>query len=222
MRASLWTLKAMLVVVMMTAVSASAAVPQTIVFEGALTSAVGGPVVDGTYDLTFKMYVAETSNVAFWNETAKISVKSGRISHVLGSVTKLSAATVAAASEVWLGVSVGLDPELPRRRLQSVPFALVAAQAQTALGLSCTGCVSSKAIKWTGDLDLAGNSVKVQQLIAKSINAQQVAAQAFIGDGSQLTGIKVPSGKCPADQVVTGIDASGGLICKASGVSGGA
>ena len=198
---------------------AEAAAPQTMVFEAAMTSAAGTPVVDGTYDLTFKLYVAQTSNVAFWTETAKVAVKGGRASHVLGSVSKLSGATFAAASEVWLGVSIGLDPELPRRQLQSVPFAMV---AQTANGLSCTGCVASTSIKWTGDLDLQGNSIKVQNVTAKGINAQQVAAQAFIGDGSLLTGIKIPSGKCPSGQMVTGIDASGNLICAQAAVSGGA
>ncbi len=202
---------------------ASAGAPQTLLFEGALAAATGGPVVDGKYNMTFKLYASQNAQVAFWTEQASLQVTSGRVSYALGSTTPVNATAMAGASQVWLGVAIGLDPELPRRQLHSVAYALHAKQADIALGLACTGCVKASSLKWDSDLDLSGNSLKAKQVTASTVNAQQIVAQQYVGDGSKLTGIKIPSGSCPSGQYVTGIDQSGNLICKeAQGTTGGA
>ncbi len=201
---------------------AFAGAPSTLLYEGILTTATGGAAPAGAYDVTFSLYASETAQVAFYTETAKVTVASGRLTHTLGGKAPLNVAALGAASEVWVGVTVGVNPEQTRRKLHSVAYALHAQQAQTALGLSCTGCVKASSVKWDSDLDLAGNSIKAQQITAKSLTAQQVVAQEFVGDGSKLTGIKIPSGTCPSGQYVTGIDQSGNLICKSAGATGGA
>ena len=86
--------------------------------------------------------------------------------------------------------------------------------ATSALDLQCTGCVSVAELNIDGDLDLGGNALKAKSVAAGTVQATQVTASSFVGDGSQLTGIVVPAGSCKGkDEVVTGIKADGSLIC---------
>jgi subtilisin-like proprotein convertase family protein len=81
--------------------------------------------------------------------------------------------------------------------------------ALKALDLQCTGCVSVAEISWDGDVDL-----KDKKLTTGGItSAGGIAAKEFVGDGSKLTGISQPQGKCPAGKAVTGISPDGQLTC---------
>ena len=81
--------------------------------------------------------------------------------------------------------------------------------ADIAIDLQCTGCVSVTELKIDQDLDLGGNALK-----AKAVSASTMSATTFQGDGSKLTGIKIPSGTCKvAGEVVKGINPDGTLQC---------
>jgi len=81
--------------------------------------------------------------------------------------------------------------------------------ANSALDVQCTGCVSVAEMKFDQDVDLGGNALK-----AKAISATSVSAASFLGDGSKLSGIKIPSGECKvAGEVVKGINPDGTLKC---------
>ena len=89
--------------------------------------------------------------------------------------------------------------------------------ANSALDLSCTGCVSVAELKIDGDLDLGGNALKAKAVSAASVSATTVTASTLLGDGSKLTGIKIPSGQCKIKgEVVKGINADGTLLCTAA------
>ncbi len=174
---------------------AHAAVPQTVHLEGTLLSNGGGPVADGNYTVTFSLYAAKTAGSAMWQEgPVAIAVKNGQWAYALGTKKPIAAAAISAAKELWFGVKVGNDPELPRSRMHSGFYAQAAA---TAWGVSCTGCIATSALK-PGPLNLKG---------------QTITAKEFIGDGSKLTGIKIPSGTCGAGLLAKGIDSNGKLIC---------
>ena len=80
--------------------------------------------------------------------------------------------------------------------------------------LACTGCVSVKELKFDGDVDLGGNSLKAKNAtLTGTVSAGTVVATAFIGDGSQLTGIQSVKGSCKAGELVSGIAADGSLKC---------
>ena len=120
---------------------ASASVPTSTTLEGVLASAGGAPAADGDYDLTFGLYDAATNGNTVWTEgPVKVKVTSGRFTYAVGSSKALDAATIAAAPSLFLGVKVGADPELPRQAVRSVFFALA---AQTANGVTCTGCIGA-------------------------------------------------------------------------------
>ena len=81
--------------------------------------------------------------------------------------------------------------------------------ANLAADLQCSGCVSVGELKIDKDLDLGGNALK-----AKAVSATTVTATMFQGDGSKLTGIKIPSGDCKVNgEVVKGINPDGSLKC---------
>ncbi len=126
---------------------ASAAVPTTIGIEGVVTSAGGGAAADGAYGVAFALYPQASGGTAVWSETGgQITVKSGSFTYALGAKAPLSAATLAAASDLYLGMSVGSDPELPRVPLRSDAYALVADTALKANGLECSGCIKAGAL----------------------------------------------------------------------------
>ena len=207
------------------AAPAFAKVPTTLLFEGALKNKAGGPAADGKYSLTFSMYGSQTAQSAFWTEKdVSVTVSGGHFVWTLGAKAAISTVALGSAPEVWLGVAVGADPELSRQQIHSHAFALRAQVATVAEGLSCTGCVNSTAIKWIGNLDLSGHGLQVDAISAKSVSAASIAAGVYLGDGSKLSGIKQPSGACPAGQVMIGINVDATLKCEAlqAGVEGGA
>lgn len=217
-KTSIRTLRALaLVAAVMLCLSAGqalAASPKTMLIEGYVHTG-AGPAPDGEYELTFSLYGAQAAATPFWQEQAvKVQVKAGHFAYAIGSGKAIDAALLGNAAEVWVGLQVGQDPELPRSMVHATAFALRAAVADVAVGLSCTGCVSAASLKWDADIDLAGQSIKATQVTAKTINASSVVAQEFIGDGSKLSGIALPSGSCPNGQAVTGINADGSLACK--------
>ena len=230
---------------------ADAAAPTTVQVEGALHSAGGGPVADGNYDVTFAIYGAKSGGAAAWTEgPISVATSGGRFAVALGTKTKLDPAKLAALPGQWLGVKVGSDPELARSPMHSAAFALVAGNVAcvgcvkgTAMGfnyagsatkggaadkakdLECTGCVSVKEMKFDGSVDLGGNGLSAGKVtVSGDVQAQGiVAASKFVGDGSQLSGIKVPSGSCNVGDVMTGIDKNGKPTCakdKAGGAVG--
>ncbi|MBM4345290.1 MAG: proprotein convertase P-domain-containing protein [Deltaproteobacteria bacterium] len=118
---------------------AAQAVPLTLGVDGALGTAGGGPGADGDYLIAFAIYDSEKGTTPAWKEGPfKVTVAKGFFAASLGQQTPLSAQTLAALPQAWLGVTVGTDPELPRKQLLSVPFSLRAAVAE---GLDCSGCV---------------------------------------------------------------------------------
>jgi cysteine-rich repeat protein len=198
---------------------AAAAVPTTLLFEGVLLGAGGGPVSDGPYKLSFALYDVDKGGTALWSEgPSDVAVSAGAFAAVLGATSALDASKL--DGKRFLGVTVAGEPELPRVALHSSAFA---ARAAVADGLSCTGCVSIAALKFDGDLDLGGNSVKAKNITATGdVVAKTVTAATFVGDGSKLTGIALPTGSCKTGTFVTGIAPDGKLLCAAGGGAAGA
>ena len=222
---------------------AFAAAPATVILEGMLTSSGGGAAADGVYNVTFRIYDKDTGGTELWAETTKIESKGGQFHHALGSVKAIDAKMLVAKGGMYIGMKVESDAEMPRAPLHSALFAryaeaagdvvcagcigkdhiangaIAAAKlgatyaasdtaggpATKAMDLSCTGCVTVAHMKFDKDVDLGKVGLKTSGTIA---------ATAFIGDGSQLTGIKTPTGSCTtAGEVMKGIDKDGKPVC---------
>ena len=117
-------------VLVLAAMVVSAAVPQTMSYQGVLRDAAGNPVADGSYQFTFRLYNVASGGSALWTETQTLAVADGILNATLGAVTPLS---LAFDAQYWLGISVSGGAELtPRVQLTSAPYALRAGTVEIA------------------------------------------------------------------------------------------
>ncbi len=169
-----WLLRLWLVTLLaLAAGSATAEVPLLVNYQGALTDLQGVPL-EGTYDITFKIYTAQGAPYSAWTEIHQNVVVSGGIFNViLGEIAPLTY-TVFRFPERWLGITVGSNPEIaPRTRITAVPYAYHGMVADSALAIDWVNIRSMPAgfadgvddVGGTGDnhsLDAAdGNPVDV-------------------------------------------------------------
>lgn len=103
--------------------------PELIDYQGKLTDAQGTPL-DGIYALTFSIYASHSTPTALWTETHSTVTVSDGLFHVLLGSELLMPEDLFHNPNRYLGIQVGSDPEmLPRSRLASVPYAMVATSA---------------------------------------------------------------------------------------------
>lgn len=191
---------------------ATPAFAQVVQVHGRLASTGGGAAPDGHYLATFALYEVEKAGTPFWSEpNQQLKVSGGTFHYALGSAKQISPALLASKKAVFVGLKLGLDPEMPRVRVRATAFALV---AETARGLACTGCVSVKSLKADGDLNLNGFAITASKVTAQQAVVSKLLVNSITGDGSGLTNINMPNGDCPAGQAVIGIAADGKLKCK--------
>jgi hypothetical protein len=107
--------------------STAHAVPSTMTQQGLLLDQNNNPV-SGSQTFTFTIYSSASGGASdvLWTEQQTITLESGYFSTQLGSVTPIPT-TVFGGGTVYLGITVGTDPEMtPREPMTSVPYALVA------------------------------------------------------------------------------------------------
>lgn len=117
----------------MIVVQDAVATTQVLQYQGRLLDAVSGqPKPDGAYAFSFRIYNIATGGAPLWTETKSITVNKGLFSTLLGDTTALDPALFN-GQELYLGVTVGTDPETaPRQRLAHVAYAFRAETAATA------------------------------------------------------------------------------------------
>ncbi len=108
------------------------AVPGRLTHQGALTDSLG-VALDGTYNLTFRLYDAATGGAAVWTETVSAQVVEGSYSVQLGQSTPV--ADVLGGGTLYLSIAVDGGAELePRVPVNSVPYAVRAGVAEALAG----------------------------------------------------------------------------------------
>jgi subtilisin-like proprotein convertase family protein len=117
------------------------AVPPTLAVQAVIQSGGGGPAADGVYDMTFALYKDAKTGPALWQEgPLPVAAKGGVATHTLGSVKPLDP-KLGAEAQLFVGVTIDPDPELPRKPLHSVLYAF---RSSVAEGLQCSGCVTAQ------------------------------------------------------------------------------
>ncbi len=113
---------------------ATAAVPQMINYQGRLTDSTGKPVADGPYLLKFKMYGTAAGDDSLWSSGFQtVQVSSGLFDYRLGLSVPLPDDLFATDTNRYLGITVGVDPEVTARtKLVSVAYAYHALRTDTA------------------------------------------------------------------------------------------
>ena len=212
---------------------AVAAVPATIAAVGTITSSTTGPAPDGDYALSFALYGQAVGGATAWKEgPVVVTIKGGQFTVNLGAVVPVPQQALATLPQAWLGVTVGADPELPRKALGATPFSLRTAMSE---GLDCSGCVVAAHL----DPKLLAGFAKATDLadytkaasLAKVAgsgdykdlaNAPKLADVAGTGQYGDLAGLPVLpklGTACGTGLVVKGLKADGSLDCADGGVS---
>jgi hypothetical protein len=114
---------------------AFAGAPRLVNYQGTVADA-GGPL-DGPYNITFTLYPDSLSSTTLWNELhVAVPVDDGLFNVILGRYTAIPD-SLFERDELWIGITIGNDPEIdPRMRLTSVPWAIRAAVADSAIATS--------------------------------------------------------------------------------------
>jgi len=110
--------------ILLVALSLSAApIENVLSFQGKIVE--GGAPVDGTRNITFRIYDVATGGVHLWQEThSGVPVVGGLFNVELGSVTAFPSA-VNFSEQYWVGVSVGGGAEVsPRYKLTSSAYSM--------------------------------------------------------------------------------------------------
>lgn len=125
-----------------------AAVPHLVRFQGKITDKAGAPLT-GSYNVTFRLYNAETGGLLKWSETQTgIPVNNGIFTVLLGNVTSLN---LPFDEAYWLSIEVNSDGEMaPRQSITTVGYAIHAETAENFLGGSAGLVPQNAIILWTG------------------------------------------------------------------------
>ena len=159
-----------------------AQVPQTMSYQGVLTSAKGTLVPDGKYTITFKLYTAAEGGTALWSESQTIVVKNGLFNVALGSANALD---VPFDKPYWLAITIGESSEVSQRmQLTSSAYSLHARSvADNAITRSkiAEGQVVKSINSITDDVTFAaGENVTITQegnLLIISANLDQLSIE---------------------------------------------
>lgn len=169
--------------------------PGTLPVQGVLRTTAGGPVADGGYTLTVRLYDQVDAASPIWKQVvSSVAVSGGLFTFDIGAdpLLPLPPALTASGASLWFGIQVGNDNELPRTAIGWIPRAFWANVAASAQALSCSGCISAEQI--------AGGTITADKI------AFNFAASASAGGPatSALTASKADSATTAASALTAG------------------
>ncbi|HPV25359.1 MAG TPA: hypothetical protein PLJ65_14385, partial [Casimicrobium sp.] len=167
---------------------AHAQIPQTINYQGYLTTP-SGAAVNGNVAMTLKLYDAVVAGNELYAEThPSVTVANGIFNVQVGSVTPMGLNFTA---PYFLGVTVGTDPEMtPRRPLTAAPYAVTAENIAPGGNLyltnstATTGNIYKNGERFMHNTAFAGNNT----FLGLSAGAAAAASPTFgrnVGIGSE-------------------------------------
>jgi hypothetical protein len=223
-------LAALLLLMLSAALSLRAAPPQTIAYQGFLTSNTGVPV-NANMSMVFSLYNVANGGTALWSETQSVTVTNGVYTVVFGNITQI---TLPFDAQYYLGVKVGTDAEMtPRPPLTAVPYAFRAAKADTATsastvsgtiaGSQVTGAISGAQISGllsnaivpgsqiSGTITGATMQGATPWVAVAGTNQSALSNTAYIVSGSTLATIVLPASPAVGDVVKVSAPFAGGF-----------
>lgn len=97
-----------------------ASVPHLLNYQGRLTDSAGAPL-NGSYQITFRIYDAESGGNLLWEEAQSVVISQGVFAVLLGSVVNLN---LAFDIPYFLEIKVGSEVMSPRQRITSSGYAI--------------------------------------------------------------------------------------------------
>ncbi len=177
--------------------------------QGVLSDSSGNPV-NGTVSVEFNLYLNETGGSSLWDETVSINFDDGLFSVYLGENSTLDPSLFADNDGLWLGVTVGSDPEMDRVFLASSPYSAYAEHAGNVDASGIVGVVQSNQINLPaavvqGPQGCPGGSFAIGLDISGNLTCAAGPTGADFAFSDQT---------CTSGQVAVGIDATGSLLCE--------
>ena len=159
--------------------SAEAQVPERINYQGRLVR--GSNLVNGSVQIVFRMYDADTGGIVQYAETQTVAAVDGLYSTTIGGETGL--ADVLTNDRLYLEVEVDGTTLSPREQLVSVPFALMA-------GAVTNGAITGRMLAdyAVTSNKLAAHAVTAGALVDGAVTSRTIAptsvSSAHIADGA--------------------------------------
>lgn len=181
--------------------------PTLINYQGRLTDpSTGQAKADGSYDMVFRVYGAETAGSPLWTGTHTaangnpVTVSVGIFSVLLGSGSGNSlSSSLFSSPDRWIEVQISSEILSPRQRMGSVPYALQAEEAKDAAAL---GGLAASAFVGQGQ----ANSVSGPMLADGSVTSAKIA------DGTIVNADIAPNAAISPTKVVFYGDGSAGAL----------
>lgn len=155
-------------------------------YQGRLLDAVSGqPKPDGAYAFAFRIYTTAAGGAPLWTESKSINVNKGLFSTLLGDITPLDLA-VFNGQELYLGITVGTDPEAaPRQRIAHVAYAIYADNANKLNGSPASAFAVTN---HTHDGSAIASGVVAEAVIDPALTRDnEVMPLVLAGDGPRST-----------------------------------
>lgn len=128
-----------------------------------LDPATGVPKPDGAYNMQFKLYTAATGGSPVWTETKSVQVSRGLFITLLGDTTAFNTA-IFNGQALWLGVTVGADPEAtPRQRVAPTAYSMYAGTAGSAATAASAGDATTFSGHALSEFYRGSNAVQINQ-----------------------------------------------------------
>ncbi|HEY7060249.1 MAG TPA: tail fiber domain-containing protein [Chloroflexota bacterium] len=177
-----------------------AAPPTTMTYQGLLRA--NGAPATGPFSLQFKLYSVPSGGSPLYTETDNVTATNGLFTVVLGQNTPLPPSLFQPGGPLFLGITVGADPELtPRTPITTEPFAFLAGAADSATSFS--GSLA-------GDVTGAQSSTSVTALRGTALAATApTSGQVLRYNGTQWAPESPTSADTPSTLALR--DASGNL-----------
>ena len=173
-----------------------------------LDPATGAPKADGSYSMVFSLYTQVSGGAPFWTEIKDVTVSQGVFSTLLGDTNPLDPADFDGL-ELWLGISVGADPQMtPRQRLAYVPYAAFASDADTVDGLDSSSFARAGPAAYGKVLSpgtLRAGSYNVSSVVWNATLSRYeitISGMCYGIDDVTVATVGGDAGSCPAGTVV--------------------
>ncbi len=106
--------------------TALAEIPRVMGYQGRVTDNGGNPVADGSYNMRFRIYTAQSGGTLLWDSGTHSTTTSGGVFNVMLGEAPHPALALAFDQDYWLLVTFDGEDQLPRKRLGSVGYAYMA------------------------------------------------------------------------------------------------
>ena len=159
-------------------------VPQTFNFQAAVKDADGMPVND-TRVIEFRIYDSVSDGMQLWSELHyDVVISDGIFSEELGGTTAFTE-TMFTYPELYITFVMGGEEMSPRQKLNAVPFAMYAENADNAANAEYA-TFADEAMSVGG---YTGTDLVTQDFNGDANIMGTMTANAFVGDGSGLTNL---------------------------------